>query len=588
MKFFLSILTILALSITGVVTNSVSAADVNDFRIASFDIQYNLSKDDTNHSVLKTTETITANFKNANVNRGIERALPTTYNGHPTKLDNISVKDGTGATVQYSSSTQGDMKVLRIGDPDAYANGVKTYTIEYTQRDVTRFYQDTTRDEWYWDTNGTQWKVPIDQLRVTATINPDVQTSFVGKPQCYQGKAGATNTCEITNSNNGRYTVQAAGLNAGENVTIALGFEEGTFAQYQQTTFERLTSIWLVAFVITSIVAVLAFIYLTVQLVRRYNRTSELHTIVTEYIPPKDTSVLVASKVVVPKGSVFSAQLIDFAVRHFIEIIETKPKSFWSVAEYDIKVISDPSRLHEEEQELFTDMFGKLPSVGDRVALSALRRDRSYYKRTLDNDKKINDLVIGSYALVAKSPIASRYFYKWAIGLLIAGVLTLSPSLLIVAGIVALYGLFIYPLTDKGLELRRYLLGLDKYIKAAEAERLKFLQSPDTAQKIGESVNVGDTGQLVKLYERVLPYAIMFGHEKEWSKRLGDYYGAANTAPEWYSGSSAFNAVIFASAISNFSTAASYSGGAASASSGGSGGGGASGGGGGGGGGGGW
>ena len=588
MKFFLSILTILALSISGVVTNSVSAADVNDFRIASFDIQYNLSKDETNHSVLKTTETITANFKNANVNRGIERALPMTYNGHPTKLDNISVKDGTGATVQYSSSTQGDMKVLRIGDPDAYANGVKTYTIEYTQRDVTRFYQDTARDEWYWDTNGTQWKVPIDQLRVTATISPDVQTSFVGKPQCYQGKAGATNTCEITNPNDGTYTVQAAGLNAGENVTIALGFEEGTFAQYQQTTFERLTSIWLVAFVITSIVAVLAFIYLTVQLVRRYNRTNELHTIVTEYIPPKDTSVLVASKVVVPKGSVFSAQLVDFAVRHFIVIIETKPKSFWSVAEYDIKIISDPSRLHEEEQELFTDMFGKLPSVGDRVALSALRRDRSYYKRTLDNDKKINDLVIGSYALVAKSPIASRYFYKWAIGLLIAGVLTLSPSLLIVAGIVALYGLFIYPLTDKGLELRRYLLGLDKYIKAAEVERLKFLQGPDTAQKIGESVNVGDTGQLVKLYERVLPYAIMFGHEKEWSKRLGDYYGAANTAPEWYSGSSAFNAVIFASAISNFSTAASYSGGAASASSGGSGGGGASGGGGGGGGGGGW
>jgi hypothetical protein len=588
MKFFLSILTILALSISGVVTNSVSAADVNDFRIASFDIQYHLSKDETNHSVLKTTETITANFKNANVNRGIERALPTTYNGHPTKLDNISVKDGTGATIQYSSSTQGDMKVLRIGDPDAYANGVKTYTIEYTQRDVTRFYQDTARDEWYWDTNGTQWKVPIDQLGVTATISPDVQTSFVGKPQCYQGKAGTTNTCEITNSNDGTYTVQAAGLNAGENVTISLGFEEGTFAQYQQTTFERLTSIWLVAFVITSIVGVLAFIYMTVQLVRRYNRTSELHTIVTEYIPPKDTSVLVASKVVVPKGSVFSAQLIDFAVRHFIEIIETKPKSFWSVAEYDIKVISDPSRLHEEEQELFTDMFGKLPSVGDRVALPALRRDRSYYKRTLDNDKKINDLVNGSYALVAKSPTTSRYFYKWAIGLLIAGILTLSPSLLIVAGIVALYGLFIYPLTDKGLELRRYLLGLDKYIKAAEVERLKFLQGPDTAQKIGESVNVGDTGQLVKLYERVLPYAIMFGHEKDWSKRLGDYYGAANTAPEWYSGSSAFNAVIFASAISNFSTAASYSGGAASASSGGSGGGGASGGGGGGGGGGGW
>jgi uncharacterized membrane protein YgcG len=113
-----------------------------------------------------------------------------------------------------------------------------------------------------------------------------------------------------------------------------------------------------------------------------------------------------------------------------------------------------------------------------------------------------------------------------------------------------------------------------------------MLQSPEGAQKVG-GVDLNDGAQLVKLYERVLPYAVLFNQEKEWTKRIGDYYAKANTSPDWYAGNAVFNAAVFSSAISNFSTAASYSS-ASSSSTGGSSGGGFSGGGGGGGGGGGW
>ncbi|RYF29034.1 MAG: hypothetical protein EOO17_03070 [Chloroflexi bacterium] len=94
----------------------------------------------------------------------------------------------------------------------------------------------------------------------------------------------------------------------------------------------------------------------------------------------------------------------------------------------------------------------------------------------------------------------------------------------------------------------------------------------------------------MKLYERVLPYAILFGQEKEWGDQMGRYYESIGSQPEWYSGannSSLFNAAVLSSAISNFNTAASYTS-ASSSSTGGSAGGGSSGGGGGGGGGGGW
>jgi uncharacterized membrane protein len=91
---------------------------------------------------------------------------------------------------------------------------------------------------------------------------------------------------------------------------------------------------------------------------------------------------------------------------------------------------------------------------------------------------------------------------------------------------------------------------------------------------------------VVKLYEKLLPYAVLLGLETEWAKVLGTYYENLGSSPEWYGGSTAFNAGLFASSMSALSStaASAYSGSSSSSSSGFSGGGGSSGGGGGGGG----
>jgi uncharacterized membrane protein len=83
------------------------------------------------------------------------------------------------------------------------------------------------------------------------------------------------------------------------------------------------------------------------------------------------------------------------------------------------------------------------------------------------------------------------------------------------------------------------------------------------------------------LYERLLPYAVIFGIEKGWAREMAPLY---QQPPDWYSGSGTFNAVYFASAMSGLSAASTASFSAPSSS----GGGGFAGGGGGGGGGGGW
>lgn len=589
MKRLFGVVAVVLLAVGLLPAPRVAALDTNNFRISSFDVQYELSRDSESRSVLKTTELITAEFPSFDQNHGLERAIPSTYDGHSTSLEIQSVTNAEGAALDYSMRSKDDMTILRIGDADAYVHGTQTYKVTYTQRDVTRFFEDTNRDEWYWDVNGTEWQVPIDQL--TATFSFD--ESLVGAREsvatsCYQGAAQATSSCEISTQGEGAYKIEATNLGAGENVTVAFGFQPNTFAPYEMTFAERVLMIIGALQLITIPLAILAVIVLGVKAHRRQYRKAEENPIVAEYIPPKDASVMVASQVLTAPQAPFSAQLIDLAVRHFIAIIETKEKSLFRTADYDIVIQSDISPLRDEEKELLHDMFGKAPKVGERVKLSGLRYNTSYTTRTLDNDKKLKKLIEGNYAIREKSPAASRLFYTWAIILLVVTILTLSIALAVAALVVWILGLTLRPLTDKGLALRRYVLGLDRYIKASETERLKFLQGPDTAEKVGYMVDPNNPGDLVKLYERALPYAILFGREKDWAKRLGDFYDKAQTAPDWYTGSTAFNAALFATTLNSFSTAAAYSGGASSSSSGGSSGGGSSGGGGGGGGGGGW
>ena len=54
---------------------------------------------------------------------------------------------------------------------------------------------------------------------------------------------GSTDRCEIV-AIDGGYTVTASNLAPYQNVTLAIGFESGTFAAYEPSLLERLVAIW--------------------------------------------------------------------------------------------------------------------------------------------------------------------------------------------------------------------------------------------------------------------------------------------------------------------------------------------------------
>ena len=244
-------------------TSSATQAAVNDFEITRYDMKLELARDKEKRSTLRTSETITANFPAKDQNRGIERAIPKEYNGHGVSLDIESVTDETGASLEYSTNDdENGNKIVRIGDEDTYVHGKQTYVLTYTQRDVTK--EADGLAEFYWDLNGTGWKVPIREFSANLKVSDELMGAY-RQSACYQGGAGADDRCELREGESGSYSVSAGGLLAGENVTVALGFTSGTFAPYEQSLAERLANIWIIGLVVTGVVGLGLMIYASMR-----------------------------------------------------------------------------------------------------------------------------------------------------------------------------------------------------------------------------------------------------------------------------------------------------------------------------------
>lgn len=567
-------------------------AGVNDFTINTFEADYYIGKDQAGRSTLKTVERIVAEFPQFDQNHGLERVIPQTYDGHPTSLKVVSVKSDGGSDLSYSThSDDNGNAILRIGDADTYVHGQMTYVITYEQRDVTKSFADTGKDEFYWDINGTMWQQKFGLVTARVHVADELRPALSGDVACYYGYGGESNDCQIADEG-GVLTASTTNLGPGQNMTLAIGFAKGTFAAYEQSTAEKfwafILAAWVTLLVVTSIVGFVLIFVVSFRYTAKSNRKKDLGTVVPEYLPPKDASVLTASHIGDGTRAVLTAQIIDLAVRHYIKIYQIKEKSLFKAAEYDIEITKSIDDLSTEEKNFLATLFGtRGTKVGARLDMKSLKSDYSVASKLRKNTKALEQLIKGKYGLRQKDEHASRWFNRVGIWTLVIGIITLSPMLLIAAIIALVCSVQLRPLTDKGLDLRRYLMGLKTYISVAEEERLKMLQSPEGAEKV-DAKTVDDPKKLVKLYERVLPYAVLFGQEREWNKQIGVYYEQNGTSPDWYTGNAAFSAVAFSSAMNDFSTTTNSYAASDSSSSSGSSGGGSSGGGGGGGGGGGW
>ncbi|WP_460775984.1 DUF2207 domain-containing protein [Microbacterium sp. GXF7504] len=557
------------------------STDLDDFSFRSLDVVYDLTRAEDGTSRMRVTETFVAEFPDYDQNRGMRRLLPDTYNGQPLFPELVSITDADG-TPRDAETESDDGVYAMTSRADDYVHGTQTYVFTYDLENVTWSFADTDADEFYWDVNGLDWAQPFGRVSATLRLDADLAAALTGQAACYVGAAGATDPCAVT-VDGGTVTASTEGLAPYRTMTIAVGFEPGTFTPFDS---RYLASGWSWLQLGGILVVVGGFVWAVVVRRTTLRDAPGRPTIIAEYDPPP-LDALESAVFLGRTDKAIPAEVLEQAVVGSIRLEETGRGWFGKATLRAVLV--DPTLADEDGRMLLQGLFGddarpgaEYVFAGNDTAFASVSQSiladagkvltgRGLYRPVPARARLLPGAVVGAGAAIA----------------VLGGVLALGSGadglpavLLVILAALAFIAVFFVlahrPRSALGAELRDHLAGLKVFIEWAEADRIRMLQSPSGAERI----DTGDARQLLRIYEPLLPYAVVFGQEKEWAKRLAVLYDEASVAPVWWYGAGAFSAASFSSGISTLSASAASS----SSTSGGSSGGGSAGGGGGGGG----
>jgi hypothetical protein len=366
---------------------------------------------------------------------------------------------------------------------------------------------------------------------------------------------------------------------------MAVGFASGTFTLFDSSF---LGSPWSWAQGIAGVGMLATLVFAIVVRVRRLRDDPGRPTIIAEYTPPPGVDALQGAVLLGQATKAIPAEVLEQAVGGSIRILEGGRKAFGG---YKLQAqLVDPSRADGDGRMLLEGLFGASPAVGDVfefgrsdrrfsaqaqkiLTWAAAELTRTGLRRSVPGRLRGIPILVAVVFLVLAvvtgiAAMAAGVRDGWPIGIMVGSGAAFFAVIALVSR---------KPLSAAGAEVRDHLAGLKVFIEWAEADRIRMLQSPQGAERV--RIDTTDQRQVLRLYETLLPYAVVFGQEKHWAAQLAVMYGAG-VAPYWYVGTHGFDASSFAAGIGSLSASASSS----SSTSGGSGGGGSAGGGGGGGG----
>ncbi|MGV8885146.1 MAG: DUF2207 domain-containing protein [Microbacteriaceae bacterium] len=558
---------------------SPAAANTSDFTFESFDADYTLTRTADGAASLTVVETIVAVFPQYDQNRGILRALPQYYHERFTDPTVISVTDENGDDIYVDQLDEGPFLVLALGS-DEFVRGPTTYVITYELTNVIGSFSDTGVDEFYWDVNGTGWDQPFGRVSATLHVRDDLTAALTGDTSCYVGTTQSTQTCSIDNTLEGgamTFTATERNLGPRENLTIVVAFESGTFElgeivdvpddpYYEEPPVppgpaSLISNLLSGAGVFAGLGVFIAAI---VSRVRRGGDARINRAVIPQYSVPKDLNVMVAAHLLERPSTAIPAQLVSLAVRKNIRILDYPVTA--SGAEYTLQYLSNEG-VDALEQRLLRAIFGKSPVAGDVRELAP-------------GDAKLGSGVIATSAAARvqvttsglRASISPRPAIFVALGVAVAvggfmlviandssNTVSLWPGLMIVMGIFAVIGSAATfrttgALTAAGAETHNYLLGMRMYLELAEKDRFRMLQSPTGAER----VDIGDTKQIIKLYEKLLPFAVIWGVEDQWMHELAVHAQTEPSDSSWFVSNNGFASFQLSQSLRSMATATTY------------------------------
>ncbi len=256
---------------------------------------------------------------------------------------------------------------------------------------------------------------------------------------------------------------------------------------------------------------------------------------IAQYSAPGGMNLLTAAVLDRTEKRAVAAELVNLAVRGNIRFIAPdagQPRNGTRAkgAEALRLELLDGPPFDADQHELLVTLFGASRSSKrvrrvlrrDARLGRALRRVQQRVARRLEEAGLVG-------ALRRWPPIALRFAAVLNFIILVIAALVgpeTGPWLLLAVPAAALMVTAIWAMPAEwrsfpppSFELRDHLAGLRDYIELAEADRLRFLQSPGGALRHGIDTPDGRLEMYV-LNEKLLPYAVLFGQEREWARVL--------------------------------------------------------------------
>ncbi|MBN2016309.1 DUF2207 domain-containing protein [Candidatus Dojkabacteria bacterium] len=329
-------------------------------------------------------------------------------------------------------------------------------------------------------------------------------------------------------------------------LTLDPGEEKDLKVHLEMTTLQIMIYVVIVLGNVLSCFGGLGIIVLIVMnYMRKGKDIGGRKTIVPWFKPPAGISPVMVGSIKDEKVHLkdITSTIINAAVRGFIKIKETGKKKYELIKLKEFHAQEpiagrriDYTVLDSVELKILQDIFGvkdsvtttelqnkfylKIPGINNEVY--AEMEKRGYFAKRPDK-VRAKHLGIGIVLLILGIGLS--------IGLAFVMIFACGPSLF-VAGIVKIIFSFFMPAkTAVGTDIYEKCQGFRMFLHTAERFRMQKL-TPET-------------------FERFLPYAMVFGVEKQWAENFKDIY---TQPPSWYEGRdpwTTFNTIHFVNSISS-------------------------------------
>lgn len=531
-------------------------------KIDSFDVEMRIRAD----ASVEITESIRYDFGGGE-KHGIYRYIPVRYaargGNYSTRMREINVTDENGKAYAFTVADSGDNKEIRIGRADEFVSGVRTYVLHYRMEGVINYFD--TYDEFYWNVTGNGFLVPVGKASATVRYPRDLGQEEASLA-CYVGGYGSQAACASTqylpSGGEGRAagaSFTAQDLLPQQGLTVVVGMPKGMVSPPTRTEILRNT-------LSDNLILLLPFLtFLLAYYVwrKRGKDPAGRGTIVTEFDVPEQVTPAEAGTIADENcgQKELTAEIIQLGVKGYLRIKREEKKVLLieSVDYIFERLRAADESLSEHEKTVLSGIFGQK----DRAALSEFKT--TFYPTYRAFTKEVYGAV-SRKGYFAGNPQATqtKYFALYFVFLVLAFVLIMVLTGSTPGGYAALSfivslavaGVFAYHMprkTKTGVLLREKILGLKEYLRVAEKDRLKFHNAPEKSPE---------------QFEKLLPYAIVLGVEKDWARQ---FEGILHANPSWYDdprGLNDFTALYFVSNLGDFSNDFRIAAAAASGSSG--------------------